>query len=275
MLDNLLDSLLVDDETLPSQIHRQDAIGRLRDRHVHHLHENVDYHGNERQSDEQVERSQQEELWMLRNDVAESDRTERYEHEVEGVEVRPVGLPGRVQSAAEQHIDEGDQEGDDRRQIERVVDLVGHELLVGGLLVAERGFRVVGRLDRRGDVATPESARPAATPSTVLTDRVLESLEQSHSESAGRHHATDPPEAAGVVEAADERPQVLDGVRERLAEVHQDDQTERYADDTVQYRDDPSFDRQRVHIAVTCIVNRISLCTEGTRIDRSNAQFSI
>jgi len=66
----------------------------------------------------------------------------------------------------------------------------------------------------------------------------------------------DTSEAAGVVEAADERPEELDGARERLADSGEHDEAERNADQGVEHRDHAAQRRHRIDVAVTCASNK-------------------
>ena len=125
------------DDPPPDRVH---PVLGARDRVIDRFHDDVDHHGNEREPEQQVDAGGEEELGMFGDDVAEADRAERDEGEVEGLEVGPA-LPARVQQRAEQDVDEGDAEGDDRRQVELVVDLVlDDDLLVHLLQVAQLGF---------------------------------------------------------------------------------------------------------------------------------------
>lgn len=244
----LLDRILVDSfESLPHQLERHHVVRCLFNRHVHHFHAHVDHHGNECQSDEQVDGGCQEELWMLRDDIAEADGAERYEDEVERVEERPFRLPGGIQEAADEHVDEGDQQGDHWRQVERSVDLVWNELGLFRVAV----FRTSHVFRFLVDHVTPAPMRLVAQSFGRPSDGVSDALEHGHSQSAGGNHATDAPEAAGVVESTHKRPDVLGGLRERLAQVHEDDEAERDADQSVDDRNYTARGGQREDIAVS------------------------
>ena len=270
------DLLLERDERLPlrdvddAPTDVDGAVLGLGDGAVHRLHHHGDHHGDERQPEQQVDAGRHEVLGVLRHDVAEADRAERDEGEVERVEVRPV-LPARVDERAEQRVEEGDRQRDDRRQVELVVDLVRHERLVEVAQAAQLG--VDGRHDdrrlgrRRRDPAVVRRRRRAAgaahrahgPPTTAgeqaPADAVDEPLAERQADATERHHPAS--EAARVVEAVDERPDELDGARQRLADAGQHDHAERDADQRVDHRDDAAGRRHRVYVAVAYNVRQL------------------
>ena len=118
---------LSDVDDAPTDV--EDSVLGLGDGAVDRHHDDVDDHGDERQSKQQVDGGRHQVLGVLRNDVAKADGAERDEGEVERLEVAPV-LPASVDERAEQSVQKSDGQSDDRRQIELVVDFVRHECLV-------------------------------------------------------------------------------------------------------------------------------------------------
>lgn len=92
------------------------------DRRVDRLHDDVDDHGDQCHAEQQVRAGGQEELGVFGYDVPEADRAERDEGEVERLEVGPA-LPLAVDEDAEQNVEDGNRQRNDRRQIELVVHL--------------------------------------------------------------------------------------------------------------------------------------------------------
>ena len=86
----------------------------------HHLHDDVDEHGDKRQSKQQVDERRHEALRVLGQDVAEADRADGDEDEVERLQIRPF-LPLNEHRSPEHDVQGGDDHGDDRRQVELVV----------------------------------------------------------------------------------------------------------------------------------------------------------
>jgi hypothetical protein len=60
------------------------------------------------------------------------------------------------------------------------------------------------------------------------------------------------PEAAGVVEEENERPEVLDDSSQQLADAGENDETEGYAERGVDHRNDAAKWRHRNDVTVTC-----------------------
>ena len=247
---------LSDVDDAPTDV--EDSVLGLGDGAVDRHHDDVDDHGDERQSKQQVDGGRHQVLGVLRNDVAKADGAERDEGEVERLEVAPV-LPASVDERAEQSVQKSDGQSDDRRQIELVVDFVRHECLVELPQTVQLG--VDSRHDSGlGDAvfcpAASSANWPYRLPTTAgeqaTTKTVDQPLKQRQPDPTQRNHLAYPTEAAGVVEATKERPEELDGTRERLANTSQYDQAQRNADQRVDHCDDSASRRHRVDITIAC-----------------------
>ena len=214
-----------------------DARRHLADGDVHRRHLDVDDHRQQRQPDDHVRRRRDEELGMVGHDVAEPDRAQRDDGEVERLEVGPL-FPGRVQQRAEQRVREPDGDGDRRWKVELVVDLEldGRVLL---LLVVPAG-------------GVPATADGAAERARAPADAAAQPLQQRHADAAGGDDAADVTAAARVVEPTHEHPDELDGARQQPADTGEHDEAERNADQRVDDRDKAASRRHRRHVTVTC-----------------------
>ena len=92
-------------------------VSRLVYSFVQILHDDVDHHGNQGEPEEHVDGGGDEELGVMGHDVSEPDGREGDEGEIEGVQEGPI-LEGRVDDDAEEDVETGDEDGDDRRKFE-------------------------------------------------------------------------------------------------------------------------------------------------------------
>ena len=217
--------------------------GRRSDADMHRRHQHVDDHRKQRESDEHVDRRRDEEVLVVGNDVAETDRAQRDAREVERLEVGPA-LPRHVHERAEQRVRDADEDGDDGRQVELVVDLVRNARLV--VAVGAAGGTGLGP---RRPLSTSHGAPEAASAAPQL---VPDALQQRHAQSADRDHAAHASTAARIVEPAHEHPQVFDGARQQLADAGQHDETQRNSDESVDDGDDAADEGDRHHVPVAC-----------------------
>lgn len=210
---------------------------------VDRFHDDVYDHGNQRQSEQQIDGRCEEELGMVGNDVTESDGTQGDEGEVESLQVGPV-FPGAVQEGPEDDVQEGDYDGNYRRQVKRVIDLVRDKRSSWVPVLPKRLVPIVVPLEHR-DRSVPESD------GCSTADVVAHSLEEGSPETTDRDHPPDVLEGSGEVESADEGPEELDAVSQRLPELRQDDETQRNAESRIDHRNDHSQASLRVDVSIT------------------------
>ena len=84
------------------------------------------------------------------------------------------------------------------------------------------------------------------------SEAIRDSFDERHAKSTQRYDVSHSATTARVVEAADVRPEVLDGAREGLAEAGQDDEAQRDADRGVDHRQYATAARHWDDLAVTC-----------------------
>lgn len=172
-------------------------VGCLDDRLADCFHDDGDDHSNEGEADENVGGGGDKELGVTRKDVAETDGGQRGEGEVEGLEVGPV-LPARVHQRTEENVEEGDQYGNDRRQVEIVIYVVGHVDI----------FHLLPRVLR----APLRQAHAQLLARRQLPPALVHALAEA---------------ASGVVEAPYKGPEELDRPCQRLAEFRENYEAER------------------------------------------------
>jgi hypothetical protein len=237
----------------------EDLILGDRYRRIHRFHDDVYDHSDQRQTNEHVDARRQEELGMRRNDVAEADRRERNDQEVERLQVGPR-FPYAIERHAEDYVEHCYRQCNDRRQVELVVDFERHHVrLVDRFQSLQLGLRLggsrrharvrlVGIVCRRRRL--PLAGRQPAERAPV--DAISDALHEGHPEAAERNHVTDAPEAAGVVEEENERPEVLDGSRQQLADAGENDEAQGYANRRIDHRNDTARRSHRDDVAVSC-----------------------
>ena len=226
-----------------------DAVLRLVDGRHHHLHDDGDQHRDERHPEQQVEERRHELLRVVGQHVAEPDGADRDEDEVERLQVVPV-LPLHVHRRAQQDVHHRYTDSDDRRQVELVVHNVRLHAGSGG----------GGGFPRRAAADVIAGRERAGTPLAdviIAREAVLQLLQllfdQRHGAAVHELLAV-----ARVVEAADERPAELEHAREHPAEVGENDEAERDADQRVHDGGEAAGGRDRRDVSVTCATHKHS-----------------
>ena len=80
---------------------------------THHLHDNINHHGNQGQPHQHIDGGRQEVLGMFWEHVSEANGRDGDEDKVKSLQVGPL-LPLAVDGSTEQDVDDGDEDGDNR-----------------------------------------------------------------------------------------------------------------------------------------------------------------